>query len=125
MAVGPRHCTKELTDPDRLTATGVLAHESGHAFYTKGADPNINTSTRTAYVDGCTRNCMLDEGEATLVACKVHAELVADGKGSIWVPGEPSTGTPWRDIYKQVVDGTKTVDQALRLIVTLLMSLGH
>jgi len=109
--------TKTITiDPSEGTKDIVvgLAHETGHADYTKPADPSVEDDSPSIakgkeYIRKVVENCLLDEGQAQIVACKTAKELEAAGETGISIPGANSD--KYKEIYEKIEAGTLTMDQ--------------
>jgi anti-sigma28 factor (negative regulator of flagellin synthesis) len=61
------------------------------------------------YIRKVVENCLLDEGQAQIVACKTAKELEAAGETGISIPGANSD--KYKEIYEKIEAGTLTMDQ--------------
>jgi hypothetical protein len=92
----------------------TLAHETGHAEYTKPPDPSVEDNNPSIakgrdYIRRCVENSLLDEGQAQIVACKTAKELEAKGETGINIPGGHSA--KYKEIYDKIEAGTLSMDE--------------
>jgi hypothetical protein len=92
----------------------TLAHETGHAEYTKPPDPSVEDHSPTiakgkAFIRKSVENSLLDEGQAQIVACKTAKELEAKGETGINIPGGHSD--EYKAVYDKIEAGTLTMDK--------------
>lgn len=96
---------KEMViDPDNKTNTkwmlGLLAHESGHAFY-KRTDPYRRGMKREEFIKRYTNDSLRNEGAATLMNVKVFEEMKAAGVDIDIVSSREANKSKYREIAKK------------------------
>ncbi len=87
-------------DPAGVVQT--IAHEAGHARYTKDPYVDMPGKTKQQYVDANTNSDLKDEGEATLNNIQVQREIKANGGPDIGIAG--TQGPKYDAIYDKYPD---------------------
>lgn len=94
VAGGGFFCDKEnneiVFDPNETNGvemTQTLAHESGHAMYTKDPEVPPQGLTKEEYVRRNVQSDLKDEGEATLTNCEIRNEILANDGDDIDIAG--------------------------------------
>ena len=104
--------TRIVIDPglEGAQATGVVAHEVGHATHTGEPEVPPNGRTKQEYVDANVDRHMRDEGDAQFNAARVRDEVASNGGKDTGIPGQHEDG--YQKIYDDRKAGKVSEDQA-------------
>ena len=99
------------SDVQGAQATGVIAHEAGHALHT--LEPYVDPTglTRPEYIERNVARHMKDEGAAQLNAAQVRQEVLSAGGADTGIPG--ANTAQYQRSHDDFRNGTITREQAV------------